>query len=95
VSELPECAAGADPSARSQFPGAAASAHAPLAITGQSDQLREILLTVSPSQFEAFARDLQVLRDRGAESNTQAIIEAVRDRAAKVRVRPVDESEAA
>ena len=60
-----------------------------------SDELREILITVSPSQFEGFARDLQVLRDRGAESNTQAIIEAVRDRAAKVRVGAVDEREAA
>jgi hypothetical protein len=61
----------------------------------KSDELREILITVSPSQFEGFARDLQVLRRRGAESNTQAIIEAVRDRAAKARVRAVDEREAA
>lgn len=60
-----------------------------------NDELREILITVSPSQFEGFARDLRVLRDRGAESNTQAIIDAVREGAAKVRVQAVDEKEAA
>jgi hypothetical protein len=95
VSELPLRAPGADPSAAARFPGAAASAHARLASTGQLDEPREILITVSPSQFDAFARDLQVLRDRGAKSNTQAIIEAVRDRATEARVRAVDESEAA
>jgi hypothetical protein len=59
------------------------------------DEPREILITVSPTQFEALAQDLRCLREHGAESNTEAIIEAVRDRAARVRVRAVDEKEAA
>jgi hypothetical protein len=60
-----------------------------------SNDLCEILITVTRSQFEAFARDLRVLRECGTESNTQAIIEAVRDRAAEIRVPAVDEREAA
>lgn len=51
-----------------------------------SDDLREILLTVSPGQFNALAEDLKLLREHGADSNTQAIIEAVRDRADQIRV---------
>lgn len=94
MSELPRSARNAHPSVRARATASAASAYAQPARSG-SDELREILLTVSPSQFEAFARDLQVLRARGADSNTQAIIEAVRDRAAEARVRAVDESEAA
>ena len=94
MSELPLRGSDAHPSVPARFPRASASAQAPSS-PADSDELREILMTVSASQFEAFARDLRVLRDRGAESNTQAIIEAVRDRAATARVRPVDESEAA
>lgn len=56
---------------------------------------REILLTPSPAQFEQLAADLKLLREAGAESNTQAIVDAVRDRAAKVRLRPVDDRKAA
>ena len=51
-----------------------------------SDDLREILLTVSAAQFNALAEDLKLLREHGADSNTQAIIEAVRDRADQIRV---------
>jgi hypothetical protein len=51
-----------------------------------SDDLREILLTVSPTEFNALAEDLKLLREHGANSNTQAIIEAVRDRADQIRV---------
>jgi hypothetical protein len=60
-----------------------------------ADNLREILLTLSPAQFERFAQDLKLLRDQGASSNTEAIIAAVRDSAARVMVRSVDEGKAA
>jgi hypothetical protein len=60
-----------------------------------SDGLCEILLTLSSGEFESFARDLKLLRERCAESNTQAIIEAVRQRAAGVRVAPIDERKVA
>jgi hypothetical protein len=60
-----------------------------------SDDLREVLLTLSSDEFEGFARDLKLLRERSAESNTQAIIEAVRQRAARVRVPRVDERKVA
>jgi hypothetical protein len=59
------------------------------------EELREILITVSPGQFETFARDLKLLREHGAESNTRAIIDAVRERAAQIKVRKVDERRAA
>jgi hypothetical protein len=59
------------------------------------EELREILITVSPSQFETFARDLEMLREHGAESNTRGIIDAVRERAARVKVRAVDQRKAA
>jgi hypothetical protein len=49
----------------------------------------DILLTLSPTQFDVFAHDLRVLRECGAESNTQAIIDAVHERAAQVNVPPV------
>ena len=53
---------------------------------GARDELREILITVSPGQFETLARDLKLLREHGAESNTRAIMDAVRERAARVRL---------
>jgi hypothetical protein len=59
------------------------------------EELREILITVSPGQFETFARDLKLLREHGAESNTRAIIDAVRERAAQIKMRAVDERKAA
>jgi hypothetical protein len=59
------------------------------------DELREILLTVSPRQFKTLAGDLKVLRQHGAESNTRAIIEAVHERATRIRVGEVDERSAA
>jgi hypothetical protein len=59
------------------------------------EELREILITVSPCQFETFARDLKLLREHGAESNTRAIIDAVRERAARIMVGAVDERKAA
>jgi hypothetical protein len=61
----------------------------------EREELREILITVSPSQFETFARDLKLLRQHGAESNTRAIIDAVRERAARINVGAVDERKAA
>jgi hypothetical protein len=61
----------------------------------QREELREILITVSPSQFETFARDLKLLRQHGAESNTRAIIDAVRDRAVQIKVGAFDERKAA
>ncbi len=62
---------------------------------GVSDDLREVLLTLSPVEFERFARDLKLLREHCAESNTQAIVVAVRERAATVRVAAVDDRRAA
>ena len=59
------------------------------------DDLREVLLTLSPAEFERFARDLKLLRDHHAESNTRVIIEAVRESAAKVKVPAVYERDAA
>jgi hypothetical protein len=55
-----------------------------------TDDLREVLLTLSPVEFEGFARDLKLLREHCAESNTQVIVAAVRERAATVRVIAVD-----
>ena len=62
---------------------------------GVSDDLREVLLTLSSREFESFARDLKLLRQHFAESNTQAIVKAVRQRAAGVRVPPIDERKVA
>lgn len=59
-----------------------------------SDDLREILITLSPGQFEQFAAELKVLRERGAESNTQAIISAVHAEAERVTLRAVDKKAA-
>jgi hypothetical protein len=58
------------------------------------DDLLEILITVSPSQFETLARDLRRLREHGAESNTQAIIDAVREYAARISLGGPDEKQA-
>src|SRR4051812_29288179 len=60
-----------------------------------TDDLREILITVSPSQFETLARDLKLLRAHGAESNTRAIIDAVHERASRIKVDTVHERNAA
>jgi hypothetical protein len=57
------------------------------------DDLREVLLTLSPTQFERLARDLKQLRDAGAASNTSAIVDAV-NRSADM-VRSVDQRRAA
>lgn len=57
--------------------------------------LREVLITLSPGQFETFARDLKLLRELGAESNTQVIVEAVRERAAQATLRSIDDRRAA
>lgn len=62
---------------------------------GVRDDLREVLLTLSSREFESFVRDLKLLREHCAESNTQAIVEAVRQRAAAVRVPPVNERKVA
>jgi hypothetical protein len=62
---------------------------------GVSDDLREILLTLSLGEFERFARDLKLLREHCAESNTQAILQAVRDRATRVRVAVAENRRAA
>jgi hypothetical protein len=59
------------------------------------DELREILITVSPTQFERFARDLSILRAHGAESNTRAIIDAVHERVERIIVGAVEERNAA
>jgi hypothetical protein len=64
-------------------------------MAGARDELREILITVSPTQFERFARDLSILRAHGAESNTRAIIDAVRERADRVILGAVDKRSAA
>jgi hypothetical protein len=57
------------------------------------DDLREILITVSPSQFETLARDLRRLREHGAASNTQAIIDAVREYAARISLGEPEEKQ--
>ncbi|MBA3263666.1 MAG: hypothetical protein H0T69_14575 [Thermoleophilaceae bacterium] len=62
---------------------------------GVSDDLREVLLTLSPAEFEGFARDLKVLRQHCAKSNTQAIVDAVHERATTVMVAAVDDRRAA
>jgi hypothetical protein len=62
---------------------------------GVGDDLREVLLTLTAAEFERFASDLRLLRHHRAESNTQAIIEAVRESAAKVKVPAVYERDAA
>ena len=41
----------------------------------------EIVITPSPKEYEQLERDLKALRDAGAESNTQAIVDAVREKA--------------
>jgi hypothetical protein len=58
---------------------------------GRADDLREILITVSPGQFERLTRDLRCLREHGAESNTQAIVDAVREYAARTTLGGSDE----
>ena len=62
---------------------------------GLSDDLHEVLLTLSSGEFESFARNLKLLREHCDESNSQAIVEAVRLRAAGVRVPPMDERQVA
>jgi hypothetical protein len=62
---------------------------------GVTDDLREVLLTLSASEFERFARDLKLLREHRAESNTQAIVAAVREHARTVRVAAVNDRRAA
>lgn len=42
----------------------------------------EVLVTPTPAQFAQLSRDLATLRRQGAESNTQAILDAVRTAAA-------------
>ena len=42
----------------------------------------EIVMTPTPAQYEQLVHDLGVLREAGAESNTQAIVDAVRAAAA-------------
>ena len=59
------------------------------------DDLREVLLTLSAVQFERLAQDLKLLREHGASSNTEAIVAAVSDRAARVIVRSLEEGKAA
>lgn len=49
------------------------------------EDLREVLLTLSPMEFKRLARDLKTLREGGAASNTSAIIEAVHQSADMVR----------
>lgn len=56
--------------------------------------LREVLLTLSQAQYEDFVRDLEALREAGAASNTQGILEAVHARAEKLRA-PVEMPRAA
>lgn len=45
----------------------------------------EIVITPTPEQYRELASDLRLLRDHSEESNTVAILAAVRDRADRVR----------
>lgn len=45
----------------------------------------EIVITPSVAQYEQLVADLEILRSAGAESNTEAIVEAVRREATRVR----------
>lgn len=63
--------------------------------SGASDGLREVLLTLSAAEFDRFVCDLKLLRQQFAGSNTRAIVEAVHECAAKVRVAAVDKRKAA
>jgi hypothetical protein len=58
------------------------------------DGLREVLLTLTEREFDALARDLKLLREQSAESNTQAILAAVHEYAASVNVAQVNRSAA-
>jgi hypothetical protein len=49
-----------------------------------SDDLHEVLLTLSAPEFDRFVCDLKLLREQFAGSNTHAIIEAVHEYAATV-----------
>jgi len=60
-----------------------------------SDDLREVLLTLSAAEFDRFVCDLKLLRQQFAWSNTQVIVEAVHECATRVRVATVHEGNAA
>ena len=46
----------------------------------------ELIITPSPSQYEQLVRDLDALRAAGADSNTSAIVGAVRREADSLRL---------
>jgi hypothetical protein len=48
----------------------------------------EVVMTPSAQQYRQLAADLEVLRSAGAETNTQAILDAVREQANRVRSSP-------
>jgi hypothetical protein len=55
----------------------------------------EIIITPSVPQYEQLVDDLEALRALGAESNTQAILEAVHTAVAASRTLPTQERKAA
>jgi hypothetical protein len=48
----------------------------------------EVVITPSEQQYRQLVADLEVLRDAGAESNTAALVAAVRAEADRVRATP-------
>lgn len=63
-----------------------------------SGSLRELLLTLSPTQHEQLGRDIKTLREMfGAHSNTAVILQACRRQAAEAEegVHPTEEGRAA
>jgi hypothetical protein len=55
----------------------------------------EIIITPSVPQYEQLVDDLEALRALGAESNTQAILEAVHTAVVASRTLPTQERKAA
>jgi hypothetical protein len=55
----------------------------------------EIIITPSVPQYEQLVDDLEALRALGAESNTQAILEAVHTAVVASRTLPAQERKAA
>lgn len=49
-----------------------------------STQHPELIITPSEAQYRQLCEDLEILRNAGVESNTAAIVAAVRAEAAKV-----------
>jgi hypothetical protein len=60
-------------------PGKAEVAQLPTeADVGNSQRVVDIVITPSPTQYRQLVQDLDVLREAGAQTNTEAIVNAIR-----------------